>query len=349
MKIVYEKSPVQSSASHFDTGALLKVGGKSDPLRSLSAKPEKPSSNGYFYDHKTRADFAMEPAFERTPHREWESFHCELLQGPSYNATWHFHPEFQITLVLKSSGYRLVGDNITPLEPGDLVLVGANLPHVWKQDETQKGSGNRVHAVIVRFLENFLGPGFLEAPEVEPVRQLLKRASRGLHIKGRLRDKVAAELERLCDARGMDRIVRLLYILDQLANSEGLTPIASAGFMPKLSVEDHARVDRVITFIHSHLAEPIDREVVAEQAHMSAGAFSRFFKLRTGKTLPQYINELRVGRACRLLANEQIKVIDLAWESGFRNLANFNRCFRDITKLTPREYRQQLQRFATKG
>ena len=76
----------------------------------------------------------MKPVFEQTPRRQWESFHCEIVRGPGYGATWHFHPEFQITLVLKSTGYRLVGDNITPLAPGDLVLVGANLPHVWQQD-----------------------------------------------------------------------------------------------------------------------------------------------------------------------------------------------------------------------
>ena len=286
----------------------------------------------------------MKPAFERTPQGQWESFHCETVRGSSYHATWHFHPEHQLTLALKSNGFRLVGDNISPLQSGDVVLVGANLPHLWQQDDSHKYPGAPVHAIMVRFLANFLGPGFLEAPEAAAVRQLLKRASRGLQVRGKTRDRVAAEMERLGEARGLQRLVRLLSILDQLAESDELVPIASAGFIPSLSETDCSRVERVIAFIHANLDQPIDRDVLAEQAHMSVGAFSRFFKLRIGKTLPRYLNELRVGWACRLLANEQIKITDLACECGFRNLANFNRRFHEITKLTPRDYRRQLLR-----
>src|SRR5579863_6829661 len=96
----------------------------------------------------------VRPVFEKTPHSQWESFHCEVVQGDSYNAAWHFHPEFQITFVIKSHGHRMVGDNIAPLLPGDLALVGSNLPHVWQQEEMSgHDSGRAVHAIIVRFLE----------------------------------------------------------------------------------------------------------------------------------------------------------------------------------------------------
>jgi AraC-like DNA-binding protein len=288
----------------------------------------------------------MKPAFERTPQREWESFHCEVLRGASYNATWHFHPEYQLTLVLKSRGYRLVGDNLTPLRPGDLVLVGANLPHVWREEVNRNGTHLVVHAIIVRFLGTCLGRDFLDIPEARPVRRLLKRAQRGLHITGPTRDVVAAKLKRLPGRSGLERVAELLSILETLAQSEDLQAIASAGFVPHLSGTDQDRVGRVIDFIHEHLDEPIDRAAVAAQAHLSAGAFSRFFKLRTGKTLPQYVNELRVGRACHLLAEEKLKVGDLALESGFRNLANFNRRFRAITRMTPNEYRRRLLRNA---
>ena len=105
-------------------------------------------------------------------------------------------------------------------------------------------------------------------------------------------------------------------------------------------------MERVIAHIHAHLTGDVDRAGAARAAHLSAGAFSRFFKLRTGKTLPEYVNELRVGRACRLLADESRKVTDVALDCGFRNLANFNRRFREITRLTPRDYRRQLRRSA---
>ncbi|KAF0171101.1 MAG: transcriptional regulator [Limisphaerales bacterium] len=286
----------------------------------------------------------MKPVFEQTPQRQWESFHCEVVRGPGYGATWHFHPEFQITLVLKSTGYRLVGDNITPLAAGDLVLVGSNLPHVWQQDP--EGGRAAVHAIVVRFLDTLLGRDFLEIPEAAAVKRLLKRAARGLRVAGRTRDAVAERLVRLVDAKGLGRIAGLLGILELLAQSRELQPIASAGFVPSLSSEDQGRMERVTAHIHGHLTGEIDRATVARAAHLSEGAFSRFFKLRTGKTLPEYVNELRVGRACRLLADERRKVTDIALDCGFRNLANFNRRFREITRLTPRDYRRQLQRSA---
>jgi len=286
----------------------------------------------------------VRPVFEKTPQSQWESFHCEVVHGDSYNAAWHFHPEYQITLVIKSCGYRLVGDNITPLHAGDLVLVGSNLPHVWQQERVSRAdSSHAVHAVIVRFLGTFAGKDFLDIPEMKEVRRLLQRSSRGLHVTGTTRHAVAEKMRRLPEAAGLDRISGLLSILNALARSNELKPIASAGFVPVLNGSDQDRMQRVCDYINAHLEETIERATVAREAHLSQGAFSRFFKLRTGKTLPGYINELRVGRACRLLAEGETKITDIALECGFANLANFNRRFLEITGMTPRNYRGRFQ------
>jgi AraC-like DNA-binding protein len=289
----------------------------------------------------------MKPVFEKTPHGQWESFHCEVVRGPSYNAAWHFHPEFQITLVIKSYGHRLVGDHIASLHAGDLVLVGSNLPHVWQQEEMRRGQpAAGVHAVIVRFLETFAGQDFLEIPEMKPVRRLLRRSGRGLAVTGKTRDLVAEKMRRLPEAAGLERVTGLLSILDTLARSKELKPVASPGFVPVLDGSDEARMQRVCNYINAHLAGSIDRAHIAKEAHLSEGACSRFFKLRTGKTLPQYLNELRVGRACRLLVEDEAKITEIALECGFTNLANFNRRFLEITGLTPRGYRRQFQQSA---
>ena len=284
----------------------------------------------------------MKAVLEKTPRAQWESFHCETVRGTSYHATWHFHPEYQLTLVLESRGHRMVGDSITRLRPGDLVLVGANLPHVWHQ-ENRGGAGSRVHAIIVRFLGTFLGGEFLEKPELEPVRTLLRKAARGLHITGRTRDLVADAMHRLAAAKGLARIRELLAILDLLATSRNVKPIASAGFVPRFSADDQERMQRVFRYIDRNLTDEIDRTRAATEAHLSPGAFSRFFKLRTGRTLPEYVNALRIGRACEMLSDDKWKVADIAMECGFANLANFNRHFRKITKLSPREYRQRFR------
>jgi AraC-like DNA-binding protein len=289
----------------------------------------------------------VKAVLEKTPRAQWESFHCEVVRGTSYHAMWHFHPEYQLTLVLESRGHRMVGDNITPLRPGDLVLVGSNLPHVWHQETSRASDGHKqsheVHAIVVRFLDTFLGREFLDRPETEALRQLLQRSARGLQVLGKTRALVEERLQRLARARGLSRIVELLGILDLLAQSRELKPIASAGFVPTIAHADQDRMQRVCHFIDTHITSAIDREQVAAIAHLSPGAFSRFFKLRTGKTLPEYVNALRVGRACELLADEKWKITDVAMECGFHNLANFNRHFRALTKLSPREYRKRFR------
>lgn len=278
-----------------------------------------------------------------------------MVRGSGYGARWHFHPEVQLTLVLKSAGYRIVGDSIAPLLPGDLVLVGASLPHVWHQDEgrngaegangTKKRKGKRdaVHAIVVRFREDFLGDHFLRSPEMEGVRRLLKRSGRGLCVTGATREAVAGLMQELAGEQGLRRLLKLLEIVKVLAESKQLRPIASANFSPELRDSDTPRMQRVMRFIHDHLDEVIEREEVARCAALSAGAFSRFFKTRTGKTLPQYVNELRVGKACARLRDAGAKVADIALACGFENLANFNRQFRAIAGMSPREYRSAFE------
>jgi transcriptional regulator GlxA family with amidase domain len=248
-----------------------------------------------------------------------------------------------LTLVLKSAGYRIVGDNITPLVPGDLVLVGASLPHVWHQDESVNGKKDAVHAIVVRFREDFLGEHFLRSPEMDAVRRLLKRSVRGLQVTGVTRETVALRMRELAERQGLDRLLKLLEIVNLLASSKHLRPIASANFSPELRDSDTPRMQRVMHYIHDHLDEVIERGEVARCAALSPGAFSRFFKTRTGKTLPQYINELRVGNACTRLRDANAKVADIALACGFENLANFNRQFRAISGMSPREYRNAFE------
>ena len=290
---------------------------------------------------------ARRPILETTPQSARESFHCEEIRGRGYGARWHFHPEYQITLVLKSAGYRIVGDSIAPLAGGDLVLVGSNLPHVWQQDPARDASRGAVHAIVVRFRGDFLGEHFLEGPELEPVSRLLQRGARGLCVGGATRERVATRMRELAGQTGLPRLLALLGILDLLAQSRELRPLASAGFAPELRPSDPARMQRVLRFIHASLDRVIERDAVARCAGLSAGAFSRFFKTRMGKTLPQYINELRIGSACTRLREADSKVADIAVDCGFDNLANFNRQFRAVTKLSPREYRRTFAQNAS--
>lgn len=288
----------------------------------------------------------MKPVFEKVPKRQWESFHCEVVRALDYGTRWHFHPEYQLTLALESRGHRVVGDNIAPLTDGDIVLIGSNLPHVWHQDTSAKS--RRVNAIIVRFDESFLGRDFMALPEMEPVKRLLQRAARGLEVRGAARVAVTEHMKRLADSEGLARVIELLAVLNALASSDDLKALASSNFEPKLESADQGRMERVIDFIHTHLTEEIDRERLAKLAHLSLGAFSRFFHSRTGKTVPQYVNEVRIGRACGMLAEDVSNITDIAMDCGYRNLANFNRRFREVMGTTPSSYRQKFRGMAGK-
>ncbi len=284
----------------------------------------------------------MKPVFEKVPLGAGESFHCEVVRGRDYGTRWHFHPEHQLTLAVHSQGHRLVGDHLGELADGDMVLVGANLPHVWHQ---AADAGRDAHAVIVRFDDGFAGRDFMAKEEMDGVRALLQRAARGLVAGGKTRAEAAARMERLPRLGGLERLLELLGILSRLAAGAGdLQPLASAAYEPVLRKEDQDRMERVCAYLHGHYTERIERRELAALAALSEGAFSRFFRSRTGRTVPQYVNELRVGRACRLLLeNPQRTVSDIALDCGFDNLANFNRRFLAAKGVAPSVFRRQSQ------
>ena len=284
---------------------------------------------------------SAKPILEQVPRHQDESFDCEVIHGRDYGTSWHFHPEVQITLAIRSNGYRIVGDSIAPLRDGDLVLIGSEVPHVWQQDEVRDAA---VHAIVLRFGEDFLGREFLARPEMAGVVKLLQRARRGLAVTGKTRRDVTERLQALPAATGLNRVIALLGVLDALARGSDLRPLASAGFHPQLDASDQERMGRILRHIQEHLTEEIARDDVARIASLSAGAFSRYFRSRTGKTLPEYVNELRIGRSCRFLVETDAPVTEIALDCGFQNLANFNRWFRKVTGTVPRDYRSTFSR-----
>lgn len=290
----------------------------------------------------------MKTVFEQVPRGESESFVCEEIRAPDFGTPWHVHPEYEITLVLRGHGHRIVGDTICPISPGEVIMVGPHLPHVWQRNADAE-VGSDVHAIVVQFRQEFLGADFFERPETEPLRRLLQRASLGLEVMGQTRTEVAQALQSLVKERGFRRVLGVLEILDILAQSSQTASLCSAGYAPRLDDHDEQRVSRVCQLMNDKLAETISRPELARAIHMSEGAFSRFFKTRTGKTLPVFLNEMRIGRACRLLACPDTSVTEIAVSCGYGNLSNFNRQFKKLKRLTPREFRRILTRAPASG
>ena len=284
----------------------------------------------------------MKPIFERVPRSQLESLYCEVVMPTTVPTPWHFHPECQLTLVLNSYGHRVVGDDITNFGPGDLVFIGPNLPHVWHHEGLARQGGAKTYSIVVQFLDDFLGRDFISRPELEPVRRLITRGAVALQVESPAREAVAERIHAIALAHGLRRIVWLLDLLELLATSKDLRPISSPGFEPNLNPFDQERVGKVCAYVNTHLEEPIFREDLARMLKLSPDSFGRFFRSRTGKTLPAFVNQLRVGRACRLLTETDLAVIEIALQCGFENLSNFNRQFLRQIRRTPRDYRQAM-------
>lgn len=249
---------------------------------------------------------------------------------------WHFHDEFELTLIEKSSGSRMVGDHIEGFKVGDLVLIGKNLPHTWRND-AGAGEGDSA-ALVIHFLENFLGETFFDLPEMQRIKKLLDRSKQGLKVSGKLAPQIAEMMKQIEQAQEVDRILLFLQILKMMAESEKLQVLCSEGFTNSINYADSERLKRVYEYVMNNFQEDVALPKAAAVANMSPTAFSRYFKSRTRKSFTQFVIEMKIGYACKLLINENMSVTEVCYKSGFQNLSNFTLQFKGLTNMTPKKY-----------
>ncbi len=274
-------------------------------------------------------------------HGEDESIRMFEIDSAPSSCSWHFHPEYQIGYVASGAGERVIGDDVQAIEEGEVVVLGPNLPHVWRFDTWIKELP--INAVAIHFREDFLGREFFDKPEMCDLRLLLSRASQGLQVVGQTRNRVADKIESLRGQSGFARLLTLLAILDEIARSREVLTLSSPMFQPVKAELEVARLTRVYAFVKSNLDQPLDRDTAADIAHMSPGAFSRFFKTHTGMAFHDFVVDVRIGHACQLLLDPNKAITDVAFDSGFADLSTFNRSFRKLRNMTPSEYRNRLR------
>lgn len=285
----------------------------------------------------------LKAEFEWVPRSEAASFAVREFKLRAFSSPWHFHPEIELTHIVRSRGRRFVGDHIATFEPGDLVLIGSNLPHFWHNDPPAPGAQQLAHSVVVQFREDCLGSCFFSLPELGAVQRLLARARRGLQFTGGIRDAVAALMSKLPERDGLERVIDLLSILRLLSRTSEVAPLSSEGFAPSLDEWAGARINRAYRYVFDHFGEPFRYEAVAAAAGMSLSAFGHYFKRVTGRTLTDFVNEVRVGHARRRLIETPDTIAEVAFASGFQTLSNFNTRFRALTGLNPGEYRRRFR------
>lgn len=264
---------------------------------------------------------------------------CEIVRGADFGCVWHHHPECEITLVLRGGTERWVGDKLTPLKPGDLVLIGSDLPHDYRNDRRAGARQRKVRAVVVQFMPHLLGQDWLRLASMKPMQQLFHRARLGLEVNGATRQRTARRVMQLAKAKGVRRVVLLLELLEDLSKSKQLVEIASRGFYVATGSGASDRIGGVVGHIEAHLAEPLYVSKLAQMTGLSESAFSRLFKKATNRTVPQYVNELRIARACRLLAETDETVGQIADACGYPTPAHLQRQFQRHQNRSPLAYR----------
>ncbi len=253
---------------------------------------------------------------------------------------WHYHPEAELTMIRKGKGTRLVGDSMERFDDGDLILLGRDIPHLWRSDDMyfRKKPGLRMEAIAIHFTENCLGRHFLELPELKSIKELLIKARKGLKISGKTKQIVAEKMEHIVHVKQVQRIILLLEMLHIIASSKNYKPLASPGFTESYDVSNTERINLIYTYTFNNFKEKISIKKIAAAASISRHSFCRYFKKRTLKTYWQFLQEVRIGYACKLLIESDMSVAQVCYECGFNNLSNFNRYFKTLIKKTPLEF-----------
>ncbi|MGE5520749.1 MAG: AraC family transcriptional regulator [Candidatus Dadabacteria bacterium] len=259
------------------------------------------------------------------------------------NNKWHYHTELELIHFKKGEGTQFIGDSIKRFKAGDVVLVGSNLPHYWRFDDSffVEDSTSVADVRVCHFNENFWGEKFLDLPENNGLKIILDKAKRGLQITGKARQTIADILEELLFAEGTSRIILLIEALAAISASKQITQLSSIGFKPDVDSESD-RINAIYEYSIRNFKRKIQLEEIAEVANISPNSFCRYFKSRTRKTYSQFLIELRVGHACKLLIENNHCIKRLCYESGFNNFTSFHKYFKMITGKSPLAYQKEF-------
>jgi AraC-like DNA-binding protein len=287
----------------------------------------------------------MKPHLLKIPKAEEHSFSVRYDIVSFFYNKWHYHPELELVYIIEASGRQFIGDSIHHFKNNDLILIGANLPHLWRCDEKflVKGSRLKVEAIIIHFTPECFGPAFFYLPENEAILHLFKRAQTGIRIKDQSQIEISILMRKLVTAKNSERIILLLQILDAIAHSEDAKTICSQGLSFQYSTAEAERLNTIYQYILNNFTKEISLEQIARVAHLTPHGFCRYFKSRIKKTFSRFLIEVRVGHACKLLAESDKPVADICYECGFNNFSNFNRHFKSIAKRSPLNHRKYYQ------
>ncbi len=263
------------------------------------------------------------------------SFVARTYRTPDFEVPWHQHIEYELITFTEGFGLSFVGNDVRDFETGDVFFLGSNLPHTF-----QKGDKDKItSAVVVQFRDDFWGSQFLELPECQSIRQVLSVARQGIKLNKKNSTRLHPLLVSLEHTTGFHRIINLCNCLLLIATGDDYERLATQE-VNELNFRNRDRIDAIFQYTIDSFQQPITLDSVAQRAGMSVPAFCTYFKKTTKKTYINFLNEIRISYACKLLLNSTQSVTSICYESGFSTLANFNKQFLKIKGRTPSQYRK---------
>jgi len=261
-------------------------------------------------------------------------------EKPHFTVPWHFHPEIEILYVCKSTGTSYIGDSINHFKNGAISIIGENIPHWWKSDEEylQAKSSDGIKALIIQFRKEMFDTNFINMPEMSSIRDLLERSGRGIQFTGYSTEALGRQVMKIFRLGGIKRITELIILLDMMARASEFRFHASVGYSKIINTWDFNRFNKVHEFLVNNFTGNILLDDICNIINMTPTALCRYFKKHSGKTLFSFLNEMRIGHACKLLIEENTAISDACFRSGFNNLSHFNMQFKKIMHLTPTDY-----------
>ena len=283
----------------------------------------------------------MKPILRDITPKPDQSFVVRAFHLPYFNIPWHLHPQYELIYVQNSEGIRYVGSRIEPFKPGDLVLLGKNLPHCWLNapiDECADKNFNTKYAVI-QFHEHCFGNHFFHTPEIRTIGKMLQESSRGIHFTGNVVSKAGKIINQLMKFKDSKRLLLFLELLCILEACNSKRLLSSEGFNMDYPADEPDPIVKAKEYVLKNFKRKIVLDEVASYAGLNPTSLCRTFKKHQQKSLFDYIKNFRIGYATRLLRETNISVKEVCFESGYENLSNFYRQFKEITRYTPGEFR----------
>ena len=264
---------------------------------------------------------------------------------PCLDTAWHYHTEFELLYISQSNGIRFVGDSVATFFPGDLVLVGSYIPHLWRNDPSyyEKDNQQTVNTIVTKFTADFLGSNFFSRPEFHSIQNLIEDCRFGLSFGKEISAPMHDEIMSLPHVSSAEQHIKILSILHKLSLvSESDRVVLSSSDMSQTKSESSERIDAVLKYISDNYASSIALDDIAGVACMTTNSFCRFFKKMTNKSFTQFLNEIRVRNASRILVQDNIPISEVCYAVGFNSITNFNKQFKQIMGCTPKKFREAI-------